>query len=241
MSSLAGWLAILITALFAIWLSDCRAGILVIVLFAVSPTFIGHSQNNLKDIPFALTYISGVFFTLRYLISENQNSFRDLILLTASIAFSISIRAGGILLLCYLFFFMVVIYTFKYFRENKIDPAEIRKKFFLLCGASVVSWFLSILLWPYAIHGPVKNVFESYHVMAHYPCTFRQIFEGKVEWSDFVPWYYLPKSMLITIPVTVLTGLVLFIIFSFRKMNQKKMLLFSCLIFTVAFPANFVV
>src|SRR5664279_4379421 len=51
MSSLAGWQAIFITALFAIWLSDYRAGILVLILFAVSPTFIGHSQNNLKDIP----------------------------------------------------------------------------------------------------------------------------------------------------------------------------------------------
>ena len=38
------------------------------------------------------------------------------------------------------------------------------------------------------------------------PGTFRQIFEGKVEWSDFMPWYYLPKSMVITIPVIVLSG-----------------------------------
>ena len=241
MSSLAGWLAIFITALFAIWLSDYRAGILVLILFAVSPTFIGHSQNNLKDIPFALTYISGVFFTLRYLVSEKQNSYRDLILLTASIGFSISIRAGGILLLCYLFFFLVVISTFKYYRKERIDPSEIRKKFLLLCGVSVVSWFLSILLWPYALNGPIKNVIESYRIMAHYPCTFRQIFEGKVEWSDFMPWYYLPKSMLITIPVIVLTGLFLFIIFSFRKMNLKKKMLFGCLIFTVAFPVVFVI
>jgi tetratricopeptide (TPR) repeat protein len=241
MSSVAGWLAIFISALFAIWLTDYRAGTLVLILLAVSPTFIGHSQNNLKDIPFALAYISGVFFTLRYLVSEKQNAYRDLILLTVSIAFSISIRAGGILLLCYLFFFLVVIGTLKYLEEKRIDPGEMRKKFLLLCGVSVVSWFLSILLWPYALHGPVKNVIESYRVMAHYPCTFRQIFEGKVEWSDFMPWYYLPKSMIITIPLIVLTGLFLFITFSFRKMNRKKMMLFGCLIFTVAFPVFYVV
>ena len=241
MSSIAGWLAIVITALFAIWLSDYRTGILVLILFAVSPTFIGHTQNNLKDIPFALTYISGVFFTLRFLVSDRQNSYRDLILLIVSIAFSISIRAGGILLLCYLFFFLAVIYTFKYFKENKIDPSEIRKKFFLLCGVTLISWFLSILLWPYALQGPVKNVIESYRVMAHFPSTFRQIFEGKVEWSDFMPWYYLPKSMLITMPLAVLAGLFLFIIYSFKKINQKKRMLFGCLIFTVAFPVFFVV
>lgn len=241
MSSIAGWLAILITALFAIWLSGYRAGILVLVLFAVSPTFIGHTQNNLKDIPFALSYIAGVFFTFRFLVSDRHKAFGVLILLTVSISFSISIRAGGILLLCYLFFFMAVIYTLSYFKENKIDPAEIRSKFFFLCGISVISWFLSILLWPYALQGPVKNVIESYHVMAHFPSTFRQIFEGKVEWSDFMPWYYLPKSMLITLPVIVLTGLFLFIIFLFKKSNQNKRMLFCCLIFTIIFPLIFVV
>ncbi|HOU31697.1 MAG TPA: hypothetical protein PLG42_10590, partial [Bacteroidales bacterium] len=54
MSSLAGWLAIIVTAIFAVWLSGYSAGLLVLLLFAVSPTFLGHSQNNLKDIPFAL-------------------------------------------------------------------------------------------------------------------------------------------------------------------------------------------
>jgi hypothetical protein len=61
MSSLAGWLTIFITALLAIWLSGYRTGILVILLFAVSPTFLGHTQNNLKDIPFALVTCSCFF------------------------------------------------------------------------------------------------------------------------------------------------------------------------------------
>ena len=74
MSSIAGWLAIFITALFAIWLADYRAGIFVLFLFAVSPTFIGHTQNNLKDIPFALAYIAGTFFMLKFLISGRKNS-----------------------------------------------------------------------------------------------------------------------------------------------------------------------
>ena len=77
MSSLAGWLAIFVTALFAVWLSGYRAGILTLILFAVSPTFIGHSQNNLKDIPFALGYIAGIFFTLKFLVSDRKISFSD--------------------------------------------------------------------------------------------------------------------------------------------------------------------
>jgi len=63
--SFVGWLTVIVTAIFAIWLAGYGAGIFVILLFAVSPTFLGHSQNNLKDIPFALSYISAIFFMLR--------------------------------------------------------------------------------------------------------------------------------------------------------------------------------
>jgi hypothetical protein len=59
----------------------------------------------------------------------------------------------------------------------------------------------------------MRNIVESYRVMAHFPDTFRQIFEGKVMWSDNMPWYYLLKSMGITIPLVVISGFVLFFIF----------------------------
>ena len=241
MSSIAGWLVVVITALFAIWLADYKTGIIVLFLFAASPTFIGHTQNNLKDIPFALAYIASIFFIFKFLISGGKNSFSNIIFLTASIAFSISIRAGGLLMICYLLFFIFIFYIYKYLRETSIDFVEVRKKFIWICGIIIISWFLSILLWPFALHDPVKNVIESYHIMAHFPSTFRQIFEGKVEWSDLMPWYYIPKSMLITIPIIVLTGLVLFIIFLRSKINREKAILYGFVFFSVLFPLFFVV
>jgi tetratricopeptide (TPR) repeat protein len=241
MSALAGWLAVFITALFGIWLTDYKTGILILILFAVSPTFMGHAQNNLKDVPFALAYISGIFFMLKFFVSERKKSLWDILFLTASITFSISLRAGGLLLLCYLYFFFFVFIIYKYLSEKKIDFIEIRTRFFWICGITVVSWFLSTLLWPYALQGPVRNVIKSYHIMAHYPSTFRQIFDGKVEWSDFMPWYYLPKSMLITIPIVVSFGLLLFTVFSRKSLKGGKSLLFLSVIFTILFPLIFVV
>jgi tetratricopeptide (TPR) repeat protein len=241
MSSVAGWLTIFITALFAVWLNGYGAGIMVLILFAVSPTFIGHSQNNLKDIPFALAYISSTFYTLKFLVSGRKFLVTDIMLMTASIAFSISIRAGGLLLICYLFFFFFIFYLFKYLRDNIIDFIEIRRKLLCIIIIAIVSWFSGTLLWPYAIQSPVKNVLASYHFMAHFPDTFRQIFEGKVEWSDYMPWYYLPKSMLITIPVLVLSGLVLYCILTRFRNDHEKSILFWFVIFTVLFPLVFVV
>jgi tetratricopeptide (TPR) repeat protein len=241
MSSVAGWLVILTTALFAVWIANYRTGILVMILFAVSPTFMGHAQNNLKDIPFALGYIASIFFTMKFLVSGRKNSYSDLVFLIISVTFAISIRAGGLLLICYLFFFLFIFYLLKFLRENRIDIKELRNKFFWICVITVTSWLLSILLWPYALNGPVKNVIESYRIMAHFPSTFRQIFEGKVEWSDFMPWYYLPKSVLITIPVIVISGVMLFFVFFRFRFNPEKTVLFGVLIFSVLFPVVFVV
>lgn len=241
MSSVAGWLAVLVTALFATWLSGYMTGIVVLVFFAVTPSFIGHSLNNLKDIPFALGYIASIFFTTRIILSEKKIAVSDILFLTVSIAFSISIRAGGLLLICYLYFFFFAYCLIRYITERNFDLKVIRIKLIYITGISIAGWILGILFWPYALQEPVKNVLDSYKVMAHYPDTFRQIFEGKVEWSDFMPWYYLPKSMIITIPLIVLSGLLFFSIFIKKAFIGNTLYAYGFLIFSIIFPVVFVI
>jgi tetratricopeptide (TPR) repeat protein len=240
MSPLAGWLTVLVTALFALWLSGYRTALLVIVLYAISPTFLGHSQNNLKDIPFALGYISSVFFILKFLESGKRFPIREIVFLILGIAFTISIRAGGLLLICYMFFFWLVYWIYRYLTNRDLDSYIITRKIPLMLGVTVLSWLLGILLWPYALQNPVKNVIESYRIMAHFPDTFRQIFEGRVEWSDFMPWYYLIKSMAITIPLLVLAGLVIFFFFPGKIVKGKRFIHYLLVLFTILFPIVFV-
>jgi len=106
---------------------------------------------------------------------------------------------------------------------------------------SVAAYILGILLWPYALQAPVKNVLESYNLMAHFPSTFRQVFEGQMIWSDMMPWYYLPKSMAITIPFVVLTGFLIFWILIKQHIKSGKVLLYGLVIFTILFPVCFVI
>ena len=241
MSSLMGWLTIFVTALFAVWLKNYRTGLFVLFLFAISPTFMGHSQNNLKDVPFAFAYIAGTFFIQKFLVAGNKTSVRNAVLLCLSIAFCISIRAGGLLLICYLFFFLIVYYFLKVINGGNICFNEILKKLTITIVIAIAALLLSIVLWPYALQNPFTNIIRSYLAMAHYPDTFRQIFEGKVEWSDHMPWYYLIKSMGITIPFVVLSGVLAFIILIKRMLNNDKGLLYGFLIFTLLFPILFVI
>jgi hypothetical protein len=241
MSSLAGWLTIFVTAIFTIWLSGYRAGIFVLFLFAVSPTFMGHTQNNLKDIPFALSYIAGTFFSLKLFIAGKKLLFRDIILLMLSISFCISIRAGGLVLICYMFLFLLISVLYNRVKDGRFDLNDFSRKLIIIVLISAAAYFLSILLWPFALKDPIKNVIASYRVMVHFPDTFRQIFEGKAEWSDFMPWYYLPKSMAITIPLIVFAGAVIFFIYTKKIIESGRSLLYVLLIFTILFPVLFAI
>lgn len=239
--SLAGWLTVAVTAFFAVWLAGYGAGILVILLFALSPTFMGHAQNNMKDIPFALGYISAIFFTQRFLFLENKNNVYDAIFLTASIAFSISIRPGGLLMICYLFLFLFLYYIYKYINNRQSDNSSFRKNLAAALIISVAAWFLSLVLWPYALLNPILNIWKSYVVMTQFPTTIMQLFEGKMEWSDYMPWYYLPKYMAITIPLIVFAGLAAFIVLSKKIINQTNLLKYGFLVFAILFPVLFVI
>jgi tetratricopeptide (TPR) repeat protein len=77
--------------------------------------------------------------------------------------------------------------------------------------------------------------------MSNFPETFRQLFEGKMIWSDQMPWYFIPKSMAITIPVIILTGFLIFLIYTVRIFKTGKTLNYGILLFTVLFPLAFVI
>jgi tetratricopeptide (TPR) repeat protein len=240
MCSFAGWLTILITALFAAYIAGYGAAILVLFLFAVSPTFLGHAQNNLKDIPFALAYISSVYYSLKLVFAEGKPSRKTIILLVLSIALSIGIRAGGLLVVFYLGLFMFLKIANDWFTNNELNRESLKKRLVLLFGISIAGYLLGILTWPYALQNPLVNVWKSYQMMTHYPVTVRQIFEGRQDWSDFHPWYYLPKYMEITIPIIVFSGLIAFLLNTKKNYSSNQKLQLLLLIFTIVFPIAFV-
>jgi tetratricopeptide (TPR) repeat protein len=241
MSAIAGWLAIFITAWFAVWIAGYRNGIIVLFLFAVSPTFLGHAENNLKDIPFALAYIAGIFYILKFLMADYRSSIKNALLLALSIAFCISIRAGGLLLICYLFLFFFLFYLTKYLHDRKVDIQEIKTKLIWSAAVTITGYLLGTILWPYALQNPLLNPIKSFNVFVRFPDTFRQIFAGKMEWSDFMPWYYLPEYLAITVPVVVLIGLLTFMLFSKKILAGGKSFIFWILILSIFFPVCFVI
>ena len=56
--------------------------------------------------------------------------------------------------------------------------------------------------------------------MAHFEQLIRQLFEGVFTYSDGLPWYYLPKLILLNSPIAVFIGAILYLFFGmFKKEN----------------------
>jgi len=242
--ALTGFLAILFSGLLAKTLLGYRAGLITMVIMFFAPRFLGHSFNNPMDIPFAFGYIFTIFQIIRFLKKLPVFSPSIAIWVTLGIAYTISIRIGGLLLIPYAFFF-AGLYLISHKWEFKLFSNEglvlIRKGIIYLVLITVSSYFLSLLLWPYGLQQPLKNPFEALRMMANISVAIRVLFDGAIHWSNQLPWYYISMNILFTVPVVILAGffLNLFNINTYKK--HFKPLFAFFLFFAAIFPVAYVV
>lgn len=240
-NALIGWLAILIAGSLAVFLSGYRAGAITLLILYFSPRFIGHAFNNLKDIPFAFGYILALYFLFRVIEGLPKPRFRYILLLILGIAMAISIRIGGAVLIFYLLFFSGL-YLLSYFLKERtlVTLPVISRSFLVAILISAGGYLMGLLFWPYALENPVRNPATAFRVMASFPTTIRQIFEGEYIWSDHLPWYYIMKYMLITIPTLAWLGLILFLVFMKGILKARRWIFIFFLLISLIFPLLFV-
>lgn len=242
--SLAGFLVILFSGLLASFLAGYRAGLITMILMFFAPRFLGHSFNNPLDIPFALGYVFTIFQIFRFLKNLPRFSIPIAIWITLGIAWTISIRIGGLMLIPYAFFFAglyVIFHKWEFKIFSRQGYLFIRKGIIYLVIISIAGYFLSLLPWPYGLQHPLKNPFEALKLMSNISVAIRVLFNGDVIWSNSLPWYYISMYILFTVPVIILLGFGfnLLVYNVYRKQIQPIFIFF--LYFSVIFPLAYVV
>jgi hypothetical protein len=239
-NSLYGWITILFAGLLAYLIGGWRAAVITVLLLFFSPRFIGHSFNNTKDIPFAAAVMAAIYFMTLFYKQFPKVKIYTFFFLILFIAFSISVRIGGILLYGYFGVFGLV-YLIKKYRESKqktyklkIRNLGIQRLFLYGLGIVVVSYFVGLLLWPFALQAPIKNPLEAFREMSEFSISIRQVFEGAYQWSDALPKYYTLKYILMTVPVAIFIGLISFFILLWK--DKKNYFYYFIVFFTFFFP-----
>jgi tetratricopeptide (TPR) repeat protein len=221
-----------------------RVSLLTLVFLTLSPRLFGDSMNNPKDIPFASGYIISLYYLLQLTKQLPKPSFKSILMLTIGIGLTISARSGGILLLPYMGMFMAAAVLFRADLQPILFKFQLNKILslaFIFVGISLLGYLAGTLYWPYAQLDIIKNPINALTKLTNFPVGIRTQWEGRPLWSDELPWYYIPKWILMSSPLVVLFGFPLSISFLFHKDYKNKWLYIGLAFFTTLFPVSYAI
>ncbi|MBR4786474.1 MAG: tetratricopeptide repeat protein [Bacteroidales bacterium] len=241
MNSGFGWICILFAGLIALKVAGWRAAVFTLLLMFFSPRLLGHSFNNPKDLIFASMLTASLYYVVCLIKEYPKPRISTSIKLAVFAALAIVSRFAGYLIFAYLVLFLIIYHIMM---KKKTDPAKERFKtvgryVIFVAAIGLVTFGLTIALWPYIMSSPIQTTMKIFHGMSQYDIAIRQLFEGTLQWSDRLPWYYTPKYILISIPIAVIIGMILFFIFCWRKKEERFWAFF--IFFTFFFPVFWIV
>lgn len=244
LNSITGFLTILFAGLLASLLAGYRAGVITMILFFFAPRFLGHSFNNSLDVPFALGYIFTIYQIIRFLKKLPRFSWSIAFWICIGMAWTISIRIGGLILIPYAFMFAglyLLINKWEFRLFSREGYLMIRKGLILLIIISAASYILALLAWPFGLQKPIQNPLEAFRLMANITVAIRVLFNGEIFWSNKLPWYYYSMYILYTVPVLILIGfLTNVLVYRVYRKFLKPFFIFV-LFFAVIFPMAYVI
>lgn len=241
LNSLFGAMLIITTGLLARQLSKSwLVALIALLLTVLSPRLFGDSMNNPKDIPFAMAYVMSVFGIIRFNSFLPKWDWRSAVFLGISMSIALNIRVGGLLLLVYFGLYTVVnVYLRgKEFADAKANGLVIIGKAAVL---GIISYFLGLIFFPYSHAAPITNTLSALKIMSNFDYAIRMLFEGHALWSDEIPWYYIPKWLGMAIPLSVIIGLVLFVVKIRSIFRGRDWLPLAFIIFVGVFPVAYAV
>jgi hypothetical protein len=240
-NALTGFVAVNFAARFANRYLGQGAAILTALIMFLAPFWLGNAMNNPKDIPFAASYIMGIYYMFRFLEKLPNVSKLDYLWVILSIAVSINIRVAGVLLIPYFFLLLFAVnFWRKYFYHQSI-PIFFGFGKVVLIG--FISYLSASLLWPWALQNPFVNPIQALTALSNFQVNLTQLWHGEKIMSALLPAYYLPYTFLISNPLIVLIGIIFGILFLLLIKNKKQIqfVLIAFIFFTAFFPMAYVI
>ena len=155
-----------------------------------------------------------------------------LLMFVVSLALAVSNRIGGLIVVGYMGLWGLL-WLIRYRKE--LTGATVGKAIVVAICVCAVGFFGGLLLWPYAMQSPIHNSIESFKLMSQFDVQLRQLFEGTMVMSSNLPWYYTPKFMILTIPLAVMIGWLIYPFFgAFKKERRiESIMVYFCFLFPV--------
>ncbi len=231
---------ILFTGLLAKRYAGYKSALIVIWLMYLTPMYFGHAIFNSKDIPFCTGSIATLYFIIRFLDQLPNPKWSTTIGLLLAFGFTAGTRLGGVINIMY-FGIMAFLYLTqgKYFTGEKIKQLvnPILKAVVAFGGAITII----ILSWPYLLVNPGKHFFETLNVLKKFPLSIKITFNGTFMDSLTIPPDYLPRLIVVTLPIIILFFIIAGIFIAITRFKQYDWKITFLILFTCLFPAVYAI
>ncbi len=211
-NAIFGFVGILFAALLAKRCRNWRTASFTMLLLGLSPVIFGHSMFNLDDIPVFATFAASLFFAKRLADHFPKPKIVDAVFfaLTSSLCITANPDCSIIVAVALL---LVVMGLVTQRKHKEIKKAAIRYSIFAV-GSLAVICGIAILLVPQGIGEWIDSFSPN--------APTRILFEGKLVWTDLLPWYYNTKMLVMTIPAAVFVGMLLALGLCFVKKSNRS-------------------
>ena len=212
-----GFVGILFAALLAKRCRNWRTASFTMLLLGLSPVIFGHSMFNLDDIPVFATFAASLYFAKRLADHFPKPKIVEAVFFALTSSLSIAANPDSSLIVA-VALIICIIGLVAQRKNDEIKKAAIRYSIFAV-GSLAVIFGIVILLIPQGI----SEWLDSFSPNA----PTRILFEGKLVWTDLLPWYYNTKMLVMTIPAAVFVGMLLALGLCFvKKTNRAEIITF---------------
>jgi hypothetical protein len=197
-----GWIGVVYCGRLAGRLFGAWAGVLGLVLLALSPRYFADSMNNPKDLPFAAMTVMALYYISATSPRWPHVSPSAAVKIALALALALNIRVGALL---YLGYFGLLIAVFVLL-ERVTDWRRLADTAMRALGVALATLLLGTVFWPWAGGAPLTRPFMALLGAANYPWDGVVLFRGSQYHATDLPWYYAPWWFLISTPLVVLAG-----------------------------------
>ncbi len=256
-NALFGFLGVIAVYKLGSFLASPLTGFLSALFLILTPRFYGHAFNNPKDIPMAVLSTFVVYYLVRAIPYLPRIPRAILLKLGVSLGLVLAVRVGAVILIGYIGVAFGLWIFSKYFlssdsRQNRVTfKADLWKLSKTLVVVCLIAYFVMLIWWPAAQVRPIKQPLKGLWLATHFEQSIDVYFEGATISNNYLPWYYVLKWFLITMPefhffafaAGVIISIKTFLVqrVKFNSLDKDRALGIFIVLFSILFPIGYTV
>jgi hypothetical protein len=194
-------------------IAGSRAGLIAGVALAVCGSWYGTMFHHSKDIPLAAAMAGALYFLLRAARDLPNPQMRHVIGFGALTGAALGIKVLGLLLLGYVGIAILISIPEPMIRTPWQARTFIWRSLVCLVPALALAYGIMIVTWPWSALSPL-NPIRGLFSFAEFHYNIRTVLDGTVYRMATIPRIYVPVYILIKLPLLMLAGAALAMIFA---------------------------